>query len=245
MIDTVLFDLDGTLLPMDMERFMKAYFEAVSKSFYDVMEPKAFIKNIMLATNYMVENTEPHKTNRQAFEEEFSRLMGCDINPLMGRFIDFYSTEFKKLKDTVSPQPQPLCREIVNILLYKGYDVVLATNPLFPQIAIEERIRWSGIEVGAFKAITTFEGMHFCKPKLEYYKEIMEIINKEPKNCMMVGNDVEEDMVASELGMKTFLLEDYIISRGSELPPIDYRGSYEDLYDFVRNRLPVLKEKDR
>jgi len=241
-IDTILFDLDGTLLPMDIEKFMKAYFEAVGKKFYDVMEPKAFVKNIMLATNYMIENTEPHKTNQQAFEEEFSRLLGFDITHLMERFGEFYSNEFKGLKAAACEQP--LCKDIITVLTKKGYDVVLATNPLFPQIAIEERVRWANIDVDVFKLITAFEIMHYCKPRIEYYKEIMEMINKEPECCMMVGNDVEEDMIAHRLGMKTFLLEDYIISRNADIPPVDYRGSYRDLYDLVE-RLPEIAGNGR
>lgn len=242
MIDTILFDLDGTLLPMDIEKFMKVYFDAVGKKFYDVMEPKAFAKNIMLATNYMVENTEPRKTNQQAFEEEFSRLLGFDISGLMERFGEFYSNEFKGLK-TVACE-QPLCKDIISSLMEKGYDVVLATNPLFPQIAIEERVRWANIDAEVFKLITAFEIMHYCKPRIEYYKEIMEIINKEPERCMMVGNDVEEDMIAHRLGMKTFLLEDYIISRSENIPPVDYRGSYRELYDLVE-KLPVIAGNGR
>ena len=242
MISTVLFDLDGTLLPMDIESFMHAYFKEVGRVFSDIMEPDTFIKKLMAATNYMVKNLEPCKTNKEVFEEEFARLMGRDISDIMDRFIHFYSTDFKKLRQTVNPNP--LCGEIINILITKGYDVVLATNPLFPRVAIEERVRWAGIEVKHFKTITTFEEMHFCKPNLEYYSEIVEIINNKPEHCLMVGNDVEEDMVARQLGMKTFLLDAYVINRTDSPPQVDYQGSYEDLLDFVRNCLPVLEEKD-
>jgi FMN phosphatase YigB (HAD superfamily) len=239
-LDTVLFDLDGTLLPMDMETFLKAYFKAVAKSFHDVIEPRALIGHIMDATNYMINNTDPDKTNQQAFEEEFQRLVGYDITPLMERFTAFYSTDFKKLRDIASCQP--LCKAIIDILQQKGYDVILATNPLFPKMAIEERLRWAGLDPGTFRLITSFEDMHYCKPSIEYYKEIMEIISKEPTNCMMVGNDVEEDMIVHKLGMKTFLIEDHLISRKGKLPPIDYRGSYRDLYEYVKNQLPYLRK---
>ena len=45
----------------------------------------------------------------------------------------------------------------------------------------------------------------------------------------MVGNDVEEDMVAEGLGMKTFLLTDCLINRKQE--PLDRwpHGSFEEL----------------
>lgn len=241
MIDTVLFDLDGTLLSMDMERFMHSYFEAISKSFGKFAEPKALIKNIMGATEYMVCNTDGNKTNQRAFEEEFKRLMDCDIVPLMERFEEFYQTDFKDLKNII--YHQPICGKVVEILKDKGYEMVLATNPLFPRIAIEERVRWAGIDAKYFKTITSFEEMHYCKPRIEYYGEIMEIINKKPENCLMVGNDAEEDMVAHKLGMKTFLVDTHLIKRGDKLPPVDYIGGYRDLYNFVLKDLPVLEEK--
>ncbi len=241
MIRTVLFDLDGTLLPLEMEKFMKSYFAEVGRAFSDIMDPELLTDKIMKATEYMVKNLEPHKTNKEVFEEEFERLMGKDISGLMDRFLHFYSTDFKRIKQIVNPQP--LCSQIISTLTAKGYDVVLATNPLFPRIAIEERMRWAGVEPHHFKVITAFEEMHFCKPNLEYYREIMEIINMEPQYCLMVGNDVEEDMVAGKLGMKTFLLDTFLIHRGSKLPEIDFRGDYENLLRFVNNHLPELEER--
>jgi FMN phosphatase YigB (HAD superfamily) len=240
-IDTVLFDLDGTLLSIDMEEFMHSYFQEVGKSFCKVLEPTLLLKNIMKATQYMVRNTEKSKTNQKAFEEEFQRLMGCDIAPLMTRFEEFYRTDFKKIRDIV--RHQPVCTKVVETLKDKGYELVLATNPLFPRIAIEERIRWAGIDPDSFSLITVFEEMHYCKPQIEYYREILEIINKRPEQCLMVGNDAEEDMIARKLGMKTFLLDAHLIKRAEKLPPVDYMGGYEDLYHFVLKGLPDLGEK--
>jgi len=243
MIKAVLFDLDGTLLPVEIETFMNAYFQEVGRAFCDVMEPKKLIDIIMAATGYMVKNLEPDKTNREVFEEEFTRLMGKDISTLMERFLDFYATDFRDIERII--YPEPICSEVINILVSKGYDVILATNPLFPRVAIEERVRWAGIETRYFKTITTFEEMHFCKPNLEYYREIMEMINMEPQYCLMVGNDVEEDMVAGQLGMKTFLLDEYLIHRNDNLPEIDFRGGYSDLLNLVNNNLMPLEEKDK
>ena len=241
MINTVLFDLDGTLLSIDMEEFMHSYFQAVAESFKGILEPKSLLENIMKATEYMVRNTEKEKTNQRAFEEEFERLLGCDIAPLMSRFEQFYRTDFKKIKSIA--RHQPLCAKVVKTLKDKGYEMVLATNPLFPRIAIEERIRWAGIDPDAFSLITAFEDMHYCKPQIEYYREILEIINKRPEQCLMVGNDAEEDMIARILGMKTFLLDAHLIKRAKALPPVDYMGGYSDLYNFVQNELPDLEEK--
>lgn len=239
MINTILFDLDGTLLPMDMEDFMRSYFDAISESFCSISEPSNLLRKIMNATEYMINNTEKTKTNQQAFEEEFRRLMGHDIASLMDRFELFYKTDFKKIRDTV--KCQPLCAETVKRVREKGYETVLATNPLFPKIAIVERLSWAGIDADDFSLITAFEDMHYCKPQIEYYYEILEIIGKEPENCLMVGNDVEEDMIAHKLGMKTFLVDAHLIQRSEKLPPVDYIGGYNELHDFVQNILPDLR----
>ncbi len=241
MIDTVLFDLDGTLLPVDMEDFIRLYFDAIAKSFRNISEPSSLIKNIMKATDYMINNTEKTKTNQRAFEEEFERLMGYDIVPLMDKFEMFYETDYKKIRDSI--KSQPLCAKTVKTVRDKGYQTILATNPLFPKNAIEERLRWAKIEADNFDFITTFENMHYCKPRVEYYEEIMEIIGKEPKDCLMIGNDAEEDMIAHGLGMKTFLVDVHLIQRAKTLPPVDYIGGYRELYDFAKNVLPDLKEK--
>ena len=55
-----------------------------------------------------------------------------------------------------------------------------------------------------------------------------------PKECLMVGNDVAEDMIAEELGMKVFLLTDCMINKQncdiSQYP----HGSFDDLISFIK-----------
>jgi len=110
---------------------------------------------------------------------------------------------------------------------------VLATNPLFPLIAIKERMRWAGVSEFDFALITSYEEMHACKPNLEYYREICAKIKVPARNCLMVGNDVEEDLIAQKIGMQTFLVEDYLLNRHDLPINADYRGSLKELYQFV------------
>lgn len=124
--------------------------------------------------------------------------------------------------------------ESVNILKEKGYDLVVATNPLFPKSAILNRIDWAGLNEEDFIFITSFEEMHFCKPNLDFYREILHKIDKEPSSCIMVGNDVKEDMIVNEIGVRTYLIEDYIIGNIEEDKNINYKGNYEDFYKFAR-----------
>jgi FMN phosphatase YigB (HAD superfamily) len=236
-LNTILFDLDGTLLPMNMNLFEKIYFEELAKDFADIMSPKELAKNIWSSTKIMVENTE-HKTNEEIFMTDFTTRMNMELPILQKRFDAFYDTRFFKIKKSVIDIDS--IKESVKILKAKGYTVALATNPLFPEKAIHHRIRWAGFEPEDFSYISTFEKNHYCKPQLKYYEEILKDIKKNSEDCLMVGNDVQEDLIAKKLGMKTYLITNNLLHRTDEEIITDYTGEYEDFYEFVKN-LPSLQ----
>ena len=237
-LNTILFDLDGTLLPMDMILFEKLYFQELAKDFADIMSPKELAKNIWSSTKVMVENTE-YKTNQEIFMTDFTTRMNMELPFLQKRFEDFYDTGFIKIKEIALDIH--CVRESVKILKSKGYTVSLATNPLFPEKAIHHRIRWAGFEPEEFSYISTFEKNHYCKPQLKYYEEILSDIQKNPEDCLMVGNDVQEDLIAKELGMKTYLITNHKLHRTEEAIVTDYLGEYEDFYEFVKG-LPSINQ---
>ena len=116
-----------------------------------------------------------------------------------------------------------------------GLGVVLATNPLFPPIATQSRIRWAGLEPEDFALVTTYDNSSFSKPNPEYYREILGKLNLRAEECLMVGNDALEDMAARETGMQVFLLTDCLINRdGRDLT--DYpQGSFPELMAYIRS----------
>ncbi|RKD34786.1 hydrolase [Thermohalobacter berrensis] len=232
-LNTFLFDLDGTLLPLDLKEFTQAYFKELTKKLAGKINPKELQKLILKSTNYMVSNLEENKTNKEAFFEDFQKNINIDINSIKVQFEEFYKNEFKNLKEIVCPNP--IVKKIIKLLKSKGYTLVIATNPIFPKEAIYHRIEWAGLNINDFDLITTFEKMHFCKPNIEYYQEILNILNKEPEDVMMIGNDLLEDMIASKLGIKTYLIEDYMIDRSDKNIEPDYRGSLEEFYKFVKD----------
>ncbi|MEK6266019.1 MAG: HAD family hydrolase [Clostridium sp.] len=236
-MNTILFDLDGTLLPMDMALFEKTYFEELAKDFIDIMSPKELAKNIWFSTKNMVGNTE-YKTNEEIFMTDFTTRMNMDLPILQKRFDAFYDAGFLKLKELALDIQ--CIKESVNLLKSKGYTVALATNPLFPEKAIHHRIRWAGFKPEDFSYISTFERNHYCKPQLKFYEEILKDIDKKPENCLMVGNDVQEDLIAKNLGIKTYLITNHLLHRTEEEIITDYTGKYEDFYEFAL-ALPALK----
>lgn len=236
MLNTFIFDLDGTLLPLDMDNFMHIYFKEMGIAFHDMIEPKRLVENVWKATNVMVNNTE-YRTNEEVFMEKFKTLIDADLDTYKQRFDEFYDKGFLKTKSAVSYMP--LIVEAVELLKQKGYQTVLATNPLFPRKAIIHRLQWAGFKEEDFSYITCYENNHYCKPQIQFYQEVLEEAGKKAEECMMVGNDVEEDLVAGDLGMRTYLITNNIIKRTEDEVCCTYQGTYEDFLRFAQEIKPV------
>lgn len=235
MIKVVLFDLDGTLLPMDQDKFIEAYFGGLAKKLaphgYD---PKLLIGGIGAGIKAMVTN-DGHVTNEEAFWNSFSALLGEGTRKDEPIFRDFYENEFQNVKNSCGYDE--LARKVIDTIKAKEKRIVLATNPLFPAIATESRIRWAGLVPEDFELYTTYENSHFCKPNPQYYLEILEKIGVAPEECLMVGNDVAEDMVTETLGMKVFLLTDCIINKDEKDISVYPNGGFEALLSYLEEVL--------
>lgn len=237
-MNTFIFDLDGTLLPMpNQELFLDTYFKALSMKFLPLgYDAKELVKAVWVGTKSMLEN-DGTMTNEQRFWDMFCSMMGEEARQLETLFDDFYRNEFSLARETTSTHPH--AKECIQILKDKGYTIALATNPLFPRVATHARMNWAGLEPMDFDYITTYENSTFCKPKLDYYQEVLLGLGKQAKECIMVGNDVKEDMCAANLGMDTYLLKDCLICQEAEDISTYKQGDFDDLLDFVR-RLPLL-----
>lgn len=229
----VLFDLDGTLLPMDQEVFVKDYLGRMAAFLaphgYD---PEKLIKAVWKGTGAMV-NNDGKARNEDVFWAVFEGVMERECRQDSVLFDEFYRDEFQKSRNSCGFQPAaaPAVREIRSL----GYRVILATNPLFPAIATQSRIRWAGLEPEDFERITTYENARFCKPNPDYYREILGKLNLDPGDCLMVGNDVDEDMIAETLGMKAFLLTDCLINRNQADISRYPSGGFSELLQYVQN----------
>lgn len=227
MIKTVLFDLDGTLLPLEQEEFAHEYFKSLSMRIGNLIDPKKFIQQLLSSTEAMVRNRDKNKTNQQVFFEDFMPNIGVAAEVLVPVFDDFYENDFVRIKPVT--KPSTAARQAVNAVTGLGLDIVLATNPIFPLNAVKQRIQWAGLEDVSFKHITSYEDCHFCKPNPEYYWEIAERIGRKPEECLMVGNDVEEDLAAAKTGMKTYLVTDCLINAKKLDFKADYHGTLQEL----------------
>lgn len=229
----VLFDLDGTLLNIDMDYFLKQYFGRMVLMAREqgYQNAEKLVEQVYRSTEQMILNKDPDRTNQEVFEEDFYRSWPYSPNEFNPFFDYFYEQGFPQLRCYCSPFPG--VSQMVQGLRKKGCKIVISTNPVFPLRAIEHRLDWAELGHFDFDLVTSFENMHFCKPQIEYYQEIADILGVDAGECLMVGNDVGEDMVAGMIGMKTFLVENMLIDRGERLHA-DWRGKLDALYSFFR-----------
>lgn len=232
-MDTFLFDLDGTLLPMEQDEFVQLYFQALGKKMVPYgIEQEELVRTAWKGTKSMIEN-DGTMMNQQRFWDAFISINGDEARELEPVFDDFYRNEFNMAR--AATKTDPAAAKIIKTLKNKGYLLVLATNPVFPRVATFNRIRWAGLSPEDFIHITTYENSSFCKPNPKYYNEILSVVGKEPCDCIMVGNDVAEDMCSSEIGLDTFLLKNCLINRTNSDIGCYKQGYFKDLLEFIYN----------
>lgn len=230
-IKAVLFDLDGTLLPMDQDTFIKAYLGGMAKKLAPYgYNPDALVKAVYAGMKAMTTN-DGSCTNETAFWNAFTGILGEKVRDDMPIFDEFYRNEFQDVKNICGFLPDAV--KTVRKLKEMGYRVALATTPMFPSIATESRIRWAGLELDDFEFFTTYENYHYCKPNLNYYREVVEKLGVAPEECLMVGNDVGEDMVTEELGMKVFLMPADLINKVGKDITVYPQGDFADLLAYI------------
>jgi len=225
---TLLLDLDGTLLDIEVSFFLGPMVEAMHQCFRDILDMDRFRKGLFGGTEaIMVEPRSDGENNMDGFNRAFARLTGLADEQFVNRFDHFYKKFFPTLTGYGRPVPGAL--EFMTEAAARGYTLCLATNPIFPTSAVMERMGWAGLDPDMFSFIPGLETMSTCKPRIEYYHDLVRILDVDPAKCLMIGNDMEQDLPASEVGMGTFLVEGHVVSRGqTELVP-DARGRLEDL----------------
>lgn len=230
-ITTILFDLDGTLLPMDQDQFVKYYLGMLAKKLaphgYD---PERLIAGIWKGTGAMVKN-DGTDTNEDTFWNCFNEFMGKNARQDEAIFQHFYENEFGAAKAACNFNPK--AAEVIKTIKEKGFRVALATNPIFPAIATENRTRWAGLDATDFELVTTYENSRHCKPNPAYYQDVCDTLGVAPEECVMVGNDAQEDTAAEKLGIRVFLLTDCLINKDGRDISGYPQGSFQELLEFI------------
>lgn len=229
--DAIMFDLDGTLLPMDNDTFVKGYLSLLAKVAEKAggYDKDIFLKSMWKGVAAMTRNDGSCK-NEDVFWKTVAEVLGDSIYEHIPVFDDFYSGEFHKAKQFTGANP--LVSQALALAREKAHKVILATNPLFPTVAVHSRMSWVGIEPEDFDWITDYTNSTTCKPNPEYYREICARFDLDPAKCLMIGNNAQEDMeAAAAAGIRGFLITDCLICEG-ELPDCP-QGTFGDMVQFL------------
>ena len=228
----ILFDLDGTLLPMELEPFARLYFGALARELAPFgLTAEAMFKPFWAATQAMMGNT-TGRLNADVFWETFSAMTGVSREQVEPVCDAFYSAGFQAAKAATGENP--LAKEAVRLAHEKAPTVVLATNPLFPMAGQKTRLSWLGLTPEDFDLVTCYTSDRYCKPNPAYFHDVCERLRLDPRQCLMIGNDDREDMhCAAAAGMDCYLVTDCRI-RDEENPWQGPQGSFTDMVNMLR-----------
>lgn len=230
---TILFDLDGTLIGMDQDKFIRLYFSTILDKLtalgYNAGEMYEALEKAIRATK----TNDGSMTNEARFWQTFEREAGNASDELKAALVSFYSNEFLTVLQG-SCTPYPRACEILECAKSCGFRVVLATNPLFPAIATYARIRLGGMSPDDFEYVTAYENSSHCKPNPDYFTELLSKLGITPEECVMIGNDTKDDFSAHALGIPVFILTDGLINQGN-VDLNDYpHGSFDELIEYIK-----------
>lgn len=202
---TVLIDLDDTLLINDMDRFLPAYLKGLSEHVSQRVDPALFIQQLLQATDQMTAKSLPLGTLEETFDRHFYPALGIEREGINAEIEDFYARKFPELRSLTRQNPAAI--NLIQEFFRRGWQVVIATNPVFPRTAILQRLEWAGLPVDHFPfiLIPSFETMHFAKPHPAYFAELLGQIGWPDGLAVMVGNSLSDDIQpANRLGLPTF-----------------------------------------
>ncbi len=227
----ILFDLDGTLLQVEMKEFIPDYLKALSHCFSDLADSRIFSRAVLDATFALLRRERNGRTNREFFLESISRSLNIPAALVADRLDEFCGNGLDALAPHI--RPLPLARRILQRCVDRDLQVVLATNPVFPRPVVDARLRWGNLLDFPFRIVSSIENSHCCKPSPAFFHDILEETGLLPEECVMVGNDTEHDLAAKEAGLVTFLVDTWMVDRCGGDFQADFRGGHQDLFRFL------------
>jgi FMN phosphatase YigB (HAD superfamily) len=235
---TLLFDLDDTLLDTNLDAFIPAYFQGLSKHLSGFASSEKLLNALLSGMSLMDENKDPASTLMNVLDSHFYPKLGISKSDVTGILDDFYDNIFPSFGALVRQKPEAV--PIIEWALACGYRVAIATDPFFPRRATFNRLRWAGLDPEQFEVVSTYENFHFSKAHPAYYAEMLGQLGWPDGPVLMVGNDVQRDLIqANRLGLKTYLIDGDSASRpGFETG----RGKLADLRPWLEsNDLSTLE----
>lgn len=209
MIRAVLFDLDDTLLSLNLTAFVARYAKGASELLAEASrQPTARVFAAYVRAFLAVEQNDGSRalTNEQLFNEAF--LAGCGVpldDPAVADLIAYF--EHDMLPDyregIVRACPREGARAAVDQVWDLGLACALATNPTFSLTCDKVRMAWAGVWEDDFARISTWSNSTRVKPHAAYYQEFVEPMGLRLEECLMVGNDSKRDFARPACGLRT------------------------------------------
>jgi FMN phosphatase YigB (HAD superfamily) len=203
---TLLIDLDDTLLDTNLEVFIPGYFQALTQHLEKLLLPTVVLRALIHGMRLMTENEDPRRTLQEIFDAGFYPMVGVAKTELIDELDSFYDQVFPTLRPLTRPRPEAV--PLIDWAMSCGYRIAIATDPLFPLKATRHRLRWAGFDPEQFELVSAFEDFHFTKAHPAYYAEVLGRLGWPDGPVLMVGNDVQRDLIpANQLGLKTYLID--------------------------------------
>lgn len=245
-IKTFLFDYDNTLVTLDEKAFSEAFFIEMHKYFPEI-EFKLFSKASIESTRAMIES-DGTKLLSEVYEDKFSEIIpNFPREKILSTIIDFYKTDFTKLKKFIKVNEKAIFT--IKKLLVSEKEVVIATNPILGHPAQQVRLKWLNLDEDKV-LITSANEYNFAKPRVEYYQQLIDTLQRKPEAMLMIGDRLTHDITpAKACGIKTYYIENNTINNisfGEQNLEIkhepDEKGTIEDLCDRI---LKLLEEEQK
>ena len=237
---TVFFDLDGTLLPIDTKQFMNAYMASIGRYMAEHgLDAQAGGEALFAGVMAMGQNA-GRITNCEAFWRVFCERMGKTREDWEPLFLEYYLTRFDEVAADINVRPNPAAAAAVRALKERGYRLAVTTMPMFPQVAVEHRLRWAGLDPQDFMFMTTYEDSTSVKPYEDYYREALQRADVSGDEVLMVGNHNREDGGAVKVGCDIYLVTDHLIESEDGLDVSAHKhGSMEEFAAFCESLPPA------
>lgn len=209
MIKAVLFDLDDTLLNIDLASFVARYLSGQARVLSEISGLPYIRTAAAITSAYLAVDSQKRMddmTNAELFSQIVFRKTHIPLaDPVIADAMTCYERSVLPTYQNglFHAYPRPGIQESLKSARALGLTVALATNPLFTLAADEVRMDWAGVRPEDFMAISTLENARRTKPSARYYEEFCCGLGLAPEECLMVGNDARRDFPRPDIGLPT------------------------------------------
>jgi len=217
-----------------MDTFIPAYLQALGEHLAAFVPPDKMVPTLLASTQLMLQNKRPDRRLKQVFDQEFFPTLGIDTEDFQDQIDSFYVEKFPSLEGLTQFRPEAV--RMVEEAFTRGYNVVIATNPLFPLTAILQRLDWAGLppQKFPFSLIPSYESFFFAKPNTAFFAETLSRLGWPEGPVVMVGDDINLDInPARHLGLGTFWINNYEQPSKDNSDISDGHGTLADLLPWL------------